>query len=405
MRFIVASDLHLGFSAKGREEDCWKAAKELFNSTKKHSVDFLLLAGDIFDSAVPKQEVWHKAFSLFSILNRAKKSEVEIFRNNEKIDFRGIPIISIHGTHEYRAKDYKNALEVLQEAGVLIYLQNEPIIIQKENEKIALFGLGGIPEQYAKKTFLAWSPKPIEDAYNVLLSHQSLKDFMHEKADATLSLEDMPDGFQLYVNGHLHWSYKAKLHTGTFIMPGSPIITQLHEREATREKGYFIVDTSLRREEFFALKFKRPFYYLTLKFNFADKKTIENKIEESLQKIPKADLNPIVKIKLEGTLCKGIESSDISFAHIIEKYENMIISISKEFEDAKIKYKIEELRKLQKEKTGILDKGLELLEEELKKTNYREEINPRRLFELLAHDDVDRALELVISRIENNSKD
>ncbi|RLE42710.1 hypothetical protein DRJ19_03635 [Candidatus Woesearchaeota archaeon] len=401
MRFIVASDLHLGFNAKGREEDCWKAAEELFKTVKQHDADFLLLAGDIFDSAIPKQEVWHKAFRLFSILNKAKKSDVKISRNNKELDFNGIPVISIHGTHEYRAKDYRNALEVLQEAGALIYLQKDPIIVEKENEKVALFGLGGIPELYAKKVFSAWQPMPIKDAYNVLLLHQSLKDFMHEKAEATLSLEDLPQGFQLYINGHLHWSYKAKLHNGTFIMPGSTVITQLHERESRREKGYFIVDTLTKEINFFALKFRRPFYYISLNFDSADSSAIFQSIEAKLDEIPPSSIKPIVKIKLTGNLKPGLEPADITFAHLIEKYDNLIISISKDFSSKGVKHRIEELRKLQKEKISILDKGLEMLNNELNKSGFKDLVDQKRLFELLANDDLEKAVELLVSKMKN----
>ena len=149
MRIAIFSDLHIGFG-KGttRQDEAFEQARQAFELALKEKADLILLQGDLFNEAIPTQEAWLQMFQLFSFLrkeNHAEKSTVKK-SGREKIEhfeFNHVPVISIAGTHEFRSKDFKNALEVLQEAGCLVYL----------HESKAEFEKNGYPGSFRVETY------------------------------------------------------------------------------------------------------------------------------------------------------------------------------------------------------------------------------------------------------------
>ncbi|MDO8627115.1 MAG: metallophosphoesterase, partial [Candidatus Diapherotrites archaeon] len=202
MKIGIISDTHLGFGARSeREQDSYFALRQAFEMAGQQKVDFILMPGDLFDHSIPSQECWHESFEVFRIPKTFPKSEVKVFKNfgTEKKEalFDGIPVLAIHGTHEFRGKGYKNALHVLESAKALIYFHAEAVVVEKNFEKVAIFGLGGVPEKKALDALQALNPKPVSGAKNVFVFHQSLKEFLptDDEMSVTLSLEDLPKGY------------------------------------------------------------------------------------------------------------------------------------------------------------------------------------------------------------------
>ena len=205
----IFSDTHLGFGSDERYEEAFDRFDEAIRIFKEKKVDFILHAGDLFDGAVPSQEVWHKTMACFnkndSRLTRLVKKE---FHGEKEVEVKGIPIIAIHGTHEHRGKDFSNALDVLEEANCLLHLHAGFVELEKdvngEKEFVCVHGMGGVPEKMALMVFEKYSPKPIDGATNLLLLHQSFKEFLpfDDDAIATFSLSDLPSGFDLIIDGH-----------------------------------------------------------------------------------------------------------------------------------------------------------------------------------------------------------
>src|SRR3989338_5825605 len=137
MKIGIFSDTHLGFQPENREKEAIEQAVAALEMCIREKCDAILLPGDLFDEHIPRQETWHEAFQLFSIGRRAEKSNARVLDSKGKeIGFNGIPLIAIHGTHEFRGRDYKNALQVLESAGFIIYVHANYVVIEKGNEKI-----------------------------------------------------------------------------------------------------------------------------------------------------------------------------------------------------------------------------------------------------------------------------
>ena len=396
MKLGIFSDTHLGFaSGTKRHSDALMQAKQALQILVDEKVDAVLMIGDFFDEEIPRQETWHDAFELLEIALKAGKTNLKI--SVEKRDakpvkkgFDGIPVIAIHGTHEHRGKDYKNALEILEKAGFLIHLHASKALLESEKEKVCVFGLSGVPEKHAKDALKAWNPKPEKDCLNVLLLHQSFTEFLpfDDEMTATLSLEDLPKGFDFVINGHLHWSLEKKLGDSMFLMPGSTITTQLKSHESSKQKGVMLLDSKTKKVSFKEIPKQRQVFYEKLKFEKAEPAKVLEKAEAAISGFLKkntSSLEPLIRVKCTGSLAKGFSSSDISFAGIEEKFSGRaLLSLDKDFSSEAFKQTIAELRELQKQKKSISQTGLDILEKKLQETSFGNAFDVRQIFELLS---------------------
>ncbi|MEK6821222.1 MAG: metallophosphoesterase, partial [archaeon] len=101
MRLAIVSDTHLGF-ARGspREEDAFFNLKQALEGIVAQQPDAIVFPGDLFDHKIPSQEVWHECFQLFSLLQNAPQSDVNITNHlrdgsTQNFSYRGIPVIGI----------------------------------------------------------------------------------------------------------------------------------------------------------------------------------------------------------------------------------------------------------------------------------------------------------------------
>src|SRR3989338_9566078 len=100
MRFAHLADCHLGGwrypELQKLNFDSFKYALEM---CKKEKLDFVLIAGDLFDSPYPPIEIIKEAFYEFRRLKEAN-----------------IPVFFIAGSHDYSASG-KSFLDVLEKSG------------------------------------------------------------------------------------------------------------------------------------------------------------------------------------------------------------------------------------------------------------------------------------------------
>ena len=178
MRIAVLSDFHLGYAyGTERQEDSFVQAKEALSFAA--SSDAMLFAGDLFDSRVPRPEVFARALGLF-MNNGSSNVSVSSFISDEhrEINLPQKPKIAIFGTHERRGKGLVNPVQSLEFAGFLVCLHCETIVLEKDGEKVAVHGMSGVPESFSKAVLEEWAPKPIAGCTNILLLHQNLREYV-----------------------------------------------------------------------------------------------------------------------------------------------------------------------------------------------------------------------------------
>ena len=403
MKIAIISDTHLGYGRKTiRENEAFTNACNAMKKAVEEEADLILMPGDLFDQAVPSPETLLQGFQLFGVANKAKKSAVEIEVNGKKREFNGLPIIAIHGTHEFRGKDYANILSLFNESNSLIHVHAQTANVYKGQECVAIHCLGGVPEKKALDVLMQWNPKPMQKAKNIFVFHQSIKEFLptQDPMNVTLSLSDLPKGFDFYVDGHLHWNNVVSIHSGKLLLPGSTIITQLKKLEAVHPKGWIMLETLSGKEQFIEIPNQRKFFYEKIECNHSSIVEIEQKVLKKLEECLKqnsCELIPLIKIKLNGSLMNGLNSSDLDFNALLSEFnEKAIISIDRDFGLSSLKQKIQELRSMQKDKASIASMGLTILEKKLNETSFGSAFDFKRIFELLSHDEVDKAMDLLL---------
>ncbi len=338
MRIAIFSDTHLGY-ARFESDSYAQAGRVLADASGK--ADLMLCAGDIFDTKIPKLETLYRA--------------VEIFRKAAD----GMPIFAIHGNHERRSRDLVNPPQLLAASTGLRILHGESAVFEKNGEKVQVFGMGSVPEEYAEtalKKALAERFRPEPGAFRILMLHQSIKELM-ANGDDELSLaylESLP--FDLIVNGHLHGT-SLKLG-GRFVIPGSTVITQLRKDEM-EPKGYFMYDTAARKAEFVRIE-SRPFFYEELRFTDAGEAEVREAVRQKVEAIRKGHPGAIISIKLEGTLKAGLGGSDVTPGQYDGVYTENRLNVES------LGARLEKIRGLRQENLSVRELALDEL---TKKTN------------------------------------
>ncbi|MEM3476970.1 MAG: metallophosphoesterase [Candidatus Micrarchaeaceae archaeon] len=385
MKIGIVSDFHIGYERFA--DDAYKQAKEALESAAKLS-DALIIPGDIFDKRAPHPEFIAQAINIFrGLKNRewqAKVTNFEAIRNGKV--YTNVPVVAIPGTHERTTEGKENPLTLLGLAGLLVDASEAYVILEKGDEKIRIFGMGGISEDRVKDVLKELNPSPAAGYFNIFVFHQSLFELLPFN-NSFLRYEELPEGFDLYIDGHIHNKIIGKVHGKDFLIPGSTVITQLKEVEQEK-KGFFVYDTLTGAIDFHEIE-SRPFFLLNVNIEGKSISEIEKKANEGIDKIVKAcKEKPIIRLVLEGTLEKNIKITDLPIREIERNSKDKaILEIDrKDLVDAAEKNNIEELREGKMGGLPIKEQGILILQNALKDEAYLSKLNPIELFDILGNE-------------------
>lgn len=402
MRIAVMSDFHLGAKAgTSREQDSFDQAEEAIRKALSAGADIIIILGDIFDRSRPSLDCWAAASRIFTLPKLAQPSGVRLVETLDKpgdsicpIALQGVPVVAIFGNHERRPRGEKNPVEALEAGGEVIMLNANSVTFEKNGERIAVHGLSYVPERDLRDTLRVWNPKPVPNSFNILLLHQSIGNFTFSSEERpSLQLSDLPPGFDLYLDGHVHYKAEATVHGKPLLLPGSTERTQLSEIEAESTKGFYLLDMGREGTEwrFIELESPRDFFYERLTFTEASAEQIyracREKVKELLQRGRRnAAKEPIIKLKLEGTLANGVTKVDFDPSLLTEEFRGkVLLEISHEGLVTKgLSERIAEFRKMREEGATIEERGLMLLLEYAKEIPGARMLDIRRFFELFA---------------------
>lgn len=344
MKIGFITDTHFGY--KRFEKDALVQGREAILAAAEEA-DLLILGGDNFDAALPKMETLAGVADILQQATTIMKAKGITY----------MPIVGIHGNHDRRAKGYINPTELLARMGLLEYIHNKTIQRTLGDETVAISGLGNVPDDLAKEALQQFSCKPVPNAFNILVVHQTFQEFEAIEHENYLTFDDLPAGYDLYLCGHSH---KPNL-TGKLLNPGSTVITQLRKDEIG-ERGWLLYDTKSKKAEFRQIA-SREFVWLEYEFSNATPKEVEKKVWEVFNSY--ANKNKIVKVVLNGALGAGFQASDIHLPNFAEDFfvENRINSEN-------FRERINEIRKKREQKLSVKDFGIDILKKHLANTNY-----------------------------------
>jgi DNA repair exonuclease SbcCD nuclease subunit len=385
MKLAIVSDLHIGYERF--EEDAYKQACEALIAAAEEA-DAILVPGDVFDKRSPKPDVIAQAINIFRDISK-KKWRARITQFNSSAgskSYTDIPVIAIPGTHERVAEGKDNVLKLLALAGLIVDASESQVVIELDGEKVAVFGLGGVSEERVREVLQRLDPKPMDGAFNVFMMHQSVYELLPFGEDI-IKYADLPKGFDLYINGHIHNRIEAMVHGKKFLIPGSTVLTQLKDGEQD-PKGLILFDTKKYTHEFRPIN-SRKFIVIDIKIDDASPKLVTKHCEDEIEKvIARHKDRPIIRIKLQGSIASGFTSIDMPLRSIVSKYSQKAIV---EIDSSKLKSATggDGIKGLQEGETWgmtIKELGMTTFVSKLKDGKLDSGFDARRLFEILSSD-------------------
>ncbi|BCS90981.1 MAG: DNA double-strand break repair protein Mre11 [Candidatus Micrarchaeota archaeon] len=400
MKIAILSDLHMGYDRF--YEDSFNQAEEALTKAAEMA-DVIIIPGDIFDFREPKTEVIARAFRIFLKIKYMKQWDArvkEILRYDgaKQRMMTDVPIIAISGTHERLAVGKENAVDLLSLAGLVANANESYVIVEKGSERLSVFGIGGVSEELFAEKIKEFNPKPIENAFNVFIFHQSLIELIPHN-DKFARMDDLPKGFDLYIDGHIHSRVEKSYNGKPFLIPGSTVITQLKENEQ-ESKGFYIFNTDSKSYSFNYInsrKFVILKYRLNKDYNIRD---LRYSIADSINKLTLSD-TPIILIKIEG------DGSKAEIASLLKEIENLysnrayLTSDIDDLNDTSLQESINKVREGKVDGLTVKERALSMIDNGLSSKGYN--IDVRALIEMLsADDDKDSIVKRVISYLDNN---
>ncbi len=318
MRFIHAADIHLGYQQYGSKErfnDFSKVFLHIVDQALREKVDFVLLAGDLFEKRKVDPLAMRAAIEGLTRLRDAK-----------------IPVVAVEGNHErsyYRnqytwidfldAMDYFRLLEPRFEEGRAVL---EPC----GEERGAYVDLPGGVRVYGLRYHGASTGRAFgmlaealaemdhdEVAFTILMAHAGVEEQLPNysgtlKLNALAPLRGQVDYLAL---GHIHKPYELG---GWIYNPGSPETCGMDE-VAWPERGYYLVEIEPGQRPNHQAQLiappRRPFHRLHLEVDgYGDPNALYDGVRELIRRKDRSvtaggtrgDRQPVVRLTLDGVL-------------------------------------------------------------------------------------------------------
>lgn len=182
LRILVASDIHLGYMENDpvRGNDSLVTFEEILSIAREQKVDFILHGGDLFHDNKPSRPTLHGCLALLRKYCMGDDPVQFEYLSDQSADYQhckfqsvnyedpnlniSIPMFSIHGNHDDpTGPGNLCSLDLLHTAGLVNYfgkaltldkIQISPLLLQKGETRLALYGLGSIRDERLHRVFV-----------------------------------------------------------------------------------------------------------------------------------------------------------------------------------------------------------------------------------------------------------
>lgn len=195
MKFAHLADCHLGgWRQPELKELNFRSFQKAVEICRKERVDFVLIAGDLFDSAYPPIETLK-----------------DTFREFRKLKEDNIPVFLIAGSHDYSVSG-KTFLEVLEKAGfcknVSLYEEKQGRIILNPTifKNVAIYGYPGKKSSLEVEDLERVKIMDAPGMFKILMLHTSIRDAIGNIPVKAVDETKLPP-VDYVALGHLHVTY------------------------------------------------------------------------------------------------------------------------------------------------------------------------------------------------------
>ncbi len=306
MKFAHLADCHVGGWRDPKLRAANAAAFTIAIKTcLDERVDFVLIAGDLFNSAVP-----------------AIESLQQVVEELMRLKHAGIPVYAIAGSHDF-SPGGRTMLDVLESAGLLRNvvrgnvvdekLHLEFTIDPKTNVKIAgmLGKKGGLEKNY----YHDMHTTHLEEAegYKIFMFHTAIEELKPKGMELMegMAASLLPKNFQYYAGGHVHVVDHASVsERHNIVYPGPVFPNNFSELEKLRHGSFCIVEEGSVKH---LPLIPHPVVCIHIA---ADHKTTGQVEQDILEALDTQDVsNAIITLRVEGQLKNG-RTTDIPWERI-----------------------------------------------------------------------------------------
>lgn len=276
IRILITTDNHVGYNENDpiTGDDSWKTFHEIMMLAKSNNVDMVLQAGDLFHVNKPsKKSMYQVMKSLRLACMGDKPCELELLSDPSKVFYYNeftnvnyedpnfnvsIPVFAIAGNHDdATGEGLLCPMDLLQVCGLVNHfgkvleadqIQVMPLLFQKGNTKLALYGMASVRDERLFRTFkegnVTFEVPAMREGewFNLMCVHQNHTGHTNT---AFLPEQFLPDFLDMVIWGHEHECIPHLVHNPTrnfdVLQPGSSVATSLCDAEA-KTKNVFILE-------------------------------------------------------------------------------------------------------------------------------------------------------------------
>lgn len=338
MKFAHFADCHLGGWAENAQlrELGMKSFERGIEISLNEGVEFIILAGDLFNTAIPSIDVL--------------KFTAKVLR---KVKERNVSVYVVPGSHDFSASG-KTMLDVLEGAGLLVNVVDKENFVN-DKSGIKLIGMMGLKGGLEKEHYGLINRENIEREIGdkIYVFHTTIDDFKPEEMKNVegVSISELPSGFNYYAGGHVHYILDKEHKRGRLVYPGPTFPNNFRELEKLEKGSFCIVNDFVPELKSLELK--------NIKKVFLD---VEGKTPEEVGRLINEieDFeDKILLIRIEGVLSSG-KPSDINFRELFKRFDsaytvlkNVSKLVSKEVEEITVEQT--DINEIEKEAISKVD--------------------------------------------------
>lgn len=314
-RFAHIADCHVGAWVDPRMKELPLINFErAIDISIERNVDFVLISGDLFNTALPGID-----------------PVTRVVKGLKELNNKGIRVYAIAGSHDFSPSG-KTMLNLLEETGLIIIPTKNEI----ENDKLVLHYIKD--KSGAKITGIVGRRNTLDKAYYEMLlrerleSEEGFKIFMFHNAIAELKekgfeqmealpLSMLPRKQDYYAGGHVHSPLCKDIEDfGRIVFTGPLFPANFKELEKLKTGSFYINDVEGKEIKSEKIEIM-PKNIFSIKLDCSGK-TPQEVYEAIIREINDKEFNEtIVMIRLSGELRSG-KINDIDFRAIFEKAYN-----------------------------------------------------------------------------------
>lgn len=303
MKFAHFADCHLGSWRDARLQELnLESFRRAVQVCLDEQVSFVLVCGDLFNTPVPPLDVLRAAIT-------------ELKRLHDS----GIRVFVIPGSHDFSPSG-KTIIDVLESAGLCTNVSRGDVTDEGklrlkffEHDGVRIAGIlgkrGGLDRSYYEELDRSSLDVP---GKKIFMFHNTLNELKPEdlpSEDMPLSL--LPQGFDYYAGGHVHFRKKESLSGYNVVYPGPTFPNNFAELEKLRSGSMVIVEDFIPR--FVDLDVR------VVSVSVDGSNLLPSEVETRVaEKLTHEDVKgAVVLIRSKGTLKEG-KVTDISWQSLVQ---------------------------------------------------------------------------------------